>query len=112
MVSELVQTGEISTLRSCSIYFGCRTQSDMFFDASAWFSEGLTFLPVFSRETVSDREPGYIQDQMVSNKIIGPSIRVYACGSNAMITDAKILMLERGLDEKNFYSDAFLASEA
>ena len=112
MVSELVQTGEISTLRSCSIYFGCRTQSEMFFDASAWFPKGLTFLSVYSREAVSDREPSYIQNQVAINKVIGPNTRIYACGSNAMISDAKKLLLERGLDEKNFYSDAFLASEA
>jgi len=112
MVSELVQTGEISRLRSCSVYFGCRTQSEMFFDASVWFPQGLTFLSVYSREAVADREPSYIQDQVASNKVIDPNIRVYACGSNAMISDAKKLMLERGLDENNFYSDAFLASEA
>jgi len=113
MVSELFQTGEISTLRSCSVYFGCRTQSEMFFDSSAWFPKGwLTFLPVYSREAVSDREPSYIQNQVASNKVIGRNTRIYACGSNAMISDAKKLLLECGLDEKNFYSDAFLASEA
>jgi len=111
MVSELVQTGEISTLRSCSVFFGCRTQSEMFFDASAWFPKGVAFVSVYSQEAVADREPGYIQDQVAGNKIIGPNTRVYACGSNAMIKDAKNLMLERSLDEKNFYSDAFLASE-
>jgi len=111
MVSELVQAGEISTLRSCSVYFGCRTQSEMFFDATVWFPEWVTFLAVYSREAVPDREPSYIQNQVASNKVIGPNTRVYACGSNAMIADAKKLMLERGLNEKNFYSDAFLASE-
>ena len=44
-------------------------------------------------------------------KEIGPNTIVCVCGSNAMIADAKKLMLERGLNEKNFYSDAFLASE-
>jgi len=111
MVSELVQAGEISTLRSCSVYFGCRTQSEMFFDATVWFPKWVTFLAVYSREAVPDREPSYIQNQVASNKVIGPNTRVYACGSNAMIADAKKLMLERGLNEKNFYSDAFLASE-
>jgi len=112
MVSELIQAGEISTLRSCSVYFGCRTQSDMFFDATVWFPEEVTFMAVYSREAVSDREPGYIQDHVSFNKEIGPNTRVYACGANAMISDAKNLLLERGLDVKNFYSDAFLASEA
>lgn len=111
MVSQLVQTGEISKLRSVSIYFGCRTQSEMFFDESSWFPQGATFWPVYSREAVSDREPGYIQDQVAINKMIGPNTRVYACGSNAMISDAKKLLFELGLNEKNFYSDAFLASE-
>jgi len=111
MVGKLVQTGEISTLRSCSVYFGCRTQSEMFFDASVWFPEGVTFLAVYSREAIADREPGYIQDHVSFNKENGPNTRVYACGSNAMVADAKKLILERGLNEKNFYSDAFLASE-
>lgn len=54
---------------------------------------------------------GYIQDfvkQTVVEEI--NECQVYACGSNEMIFAAKEKMRTLGLDEKRFYSDAFVQS--
>lgn len=51
---------------------------------------------------------GYVQD--VALKEIGTfeDAEVYACGSLKMIDSARALMLENGLPERSFFSDAFV----
>ena len=36
---------------------------------------------------------------------------VYACGSDEMIRDSSKLLIDLGLPEKHFFSDAFVSSE-
>jgi len=48
---------------------------------------------------------------MAENKDLKNTI-VYACGSDAMIHGAKATMLEAGLPERRFFSDAFVSSAA
>ena len=56
-------------------------------------------------------DTGYIQDFVKQTVVEDISeCQVYACGSNEMILAAKEKMRTLGLDEKQFYSDAFLQS--
>jgi CDP-4-dehydro-6-deoxyglucose reductase len=53
---------------------------------------------------------GYVQDLAVKRVRDLARCHVYACGSNNMITSAKKLFMDKGLDERSFYSDAFVQS--
>ena len=53
-------------------------------------------------------EKGYVQDVVIKHKIQLTKAQVYACGSNNMIESARKVLLEKGLDKNNFFSDAFV----
>lgn len=94
------------------IFFGARMEEDLFWDPSE-FSEflNLKFIPVLSKGSEDwNGEKGYVQDIVVKQSILLENAQVYACGSNAMIKSAKKLLIENGLNENNFFSDAFLAT--
>ena len=92
------------------LFWGNRNEEDFVWD------------PVFQRLRVESfrvlskprgnwrEDVGYVQDVAVKkvNNLTG--CHVYACGSNNMITSAKKLFMEKGLDESSFYSDAFVQS--
>ena len=50
----------------------------------------------------------YLQDVVIKHNIQLTKAQVYACGSNKMIESARKVLLEKGLDENNFFSDAFV----
>jgi len=51
---------------------------------------------------------GYVQDILIKEGIPLDDSIIYACGSEAMIKDAKKICINGGLDENLFYSDAFV----
>ena len=51
---------------------------------------------------------GYVQDIVLKHKINLENAQIYACGSSDMINSAKELFLKNKLNEKNFFSDAFV----
>lgn len=55
-------------------------------------------------------EVGYVQDIAISQLSDLHHVDVYACGSSDMIQLAKKSFIKAGLEEKNFYSDAFIQS--
>ena len=71
----------------------------------------LKYIPVLSRASQDwNGERGYVQEAVIKHKIPLSNAQVYACGSNDMIDSAKKLLVEEGLIIKNFFSDAFLAT--
>ena len=70
------------------------------------------FFPVISQEVKNwSGFNGYVQDVAVSELSINwKNASVYACGSNKMIHSAKKLLASSGLDEKQYFSDAFVQS--
>jgi len=55
---------------------------------------------------------GYVQQNLL---LLLPDLSqavVYACGSDAMIRDARITLTTSGLPDHRFYSDAFVCSAA
>ncbi|MDG6773627.1 FAD-binding oxidoreductase [Thiomicrorhabdus sp. ZW0627] len=61
-----------------------------------------------SDEWEGDR--GYVQEVALTKIDDFQQKHVYACGSNEMILTAKKMLMEQGLPEKQFYSDAFVQS--
>lgn len=91
------------------LFWGVRNFTDLF-----WSPENvalnINYFPVLSREKNLKTYEGHVQNVLLSKKIDLSKSIVYACGSNEMILEAKIMLIEKGLQEYNFYSDAFVTS--
>ena len=91
------------------VFWGVKYFKDLF-----WTPEKLClnikYFPVLSREKTPSTEVGHIQDVLLSKNIDLKESIVYACGSNDMIHEAKNKLIENGLQDINFYSDAFVTS--
>lgn len=91
------------------VFWGARHHKDLFWNP---FELGLkiNYYPVLSRETNASTESGYVQNVLLMKNIDLKESIVYACGSNEMIQGAKSKLIENGLPDFNFYSDAFVTS--
>ncbi len=91
------------------LFHGGRSKEDLieypFFKQSA-----IHYFPTLSRSEEVDYHFGYIQTIVLSEQIDLKQSTVYACGSEKMIKEAKSLLVNNGLNPKEFYSDAFLES--
>lgn len=86
------------------VLWGMRYSKEIFWKPDC---EGVDFIPVLSRENESKR---YVQHVFSELSIDFQKTAVYACGGNHMIQAAKSIALVKGLQEHNFFSDAFVAS--
>jgi CDP-4-dehydro-6-deoxyglucose reductase len=94
------------------IIFGARNESDIFWQPNELNEvSNLKYIPVLSRASEDWKgESGYVQDILIKQNIPLENAQVYACGSNTMIESAKKLLIEKGLNKTNFFSDAFVAT--
>jgi CDP-4-dehydro-6-deoxyglucose reductase len=65
---------------------------------------------VLSRENCPGFFSGYVQEAVLSLGLYLEKSSVYACGSEAMINDARHCLVKKGLLAKRFHSDAFVSS--
>jgi CDP-4-dehydro-6-deoxyglucose reductase len=93
-------------------FYGVRYDHDLYWDPFGLDAiPNFTFVPVLSRP--SNRwsgETGYVQEVVIKCNINLSKADVYACGSSAMIEAAKGRLVQNGLDDKRFFSDAFVAT--
>lgn len=96
--------------RSVTLLWGGRTAQDIYFDVER-ISGDFCFIPVLSR---ADEQwsgvRGHVQQALLT---VLPDLHhaaVYACGSDAMIRDARAKLISAGLPANRFYSDAFVSS--
>ena len=91
------------------LFWGVKYFKDLF-----WSSENIgvniKYFPVLSQAKTPFTEVGHIQEVLLSKNIDLKESMVYACGSNDMIHEAKNKLIENGLPDFNFYSDAFVTS--
>lgn len=92
------------------LFFGGRKEEDLFWKPD-FKNIKVHFIPVLSRSN-SDwvGKKGYVQDIVVSKEIDLADSVLYACGSENMIKDSRVLLTKNGLSEEVFYSDAFISS--
>ena len=109
ILEELQQDPEAYKFEQINLYWGGRYLHDLYWEP-AFTQIPVTFVPVLSREPSWDGKAGYIQDAALSDALQLKNSVVYACGSEAMIQDAKSALLEAGLLACNFFSDAFVQS--
>ena len=93
------------------LFFGARTENDVFWQPTMISLKNLQFIKALSREMNSfDGHKGYVQEAVLLSGIDLSNAQVYACGSNDMIESAKKVCMEHGLPEKEFFSDAFICT--
>lgn len=94
------------------IFSGARNENDIFWQPNQLdVIPNLKYIPVLSRSSEYWKgEKGYVQDVLIKQNIPLENAQVYACGSKTMIESAKKLLTEKGLNKKNFFSDAFVAT--
>ena len=92
------------------LFFGGRTQKDLFWKPE--FGDlKIDFIPVLSKiDGDWMGEKGYIQDVLISKSIDLSDAIVYACGSENMIKDSNRLLIQHGLSDDSFHSDAFVST--
>jgi len=96
--------------KSTTVIWGGRHTQDLYMNVAA-FPEGVKYVPVLSRgESEWQGATGYVQDVLLATRPNIENAAVYACGSDAMIHSAKKRLIEAGLLERQFLSDAFVSS--
>lgn len=104
--------------RPVSLYWGGRSAADLYFidEAREWARthRHFRFVPVLSGDAESgadslvDARRGYVQHAVMADFDALENASVYACGSPAMVTDARAtLIAERGLRGESFFADPF-----
>jgi CDP-4-dehydro-6-deoxyglucose reductase, E3 len=96
--------------RPCTVrvYWGGRVASDLY-ASKPDVGFPYAFQRVLSRSADGDAV-GYVQDACLADVADFKNTQVFACGSAAMIEDARRLLVNAGLEEAEFYSDAFVCS--
>jgi len=96
--------------KSLTVLWGGRRVKDLYLDLTNT-PLSFTFFPVLSRPSSDwDGAVGYVHDVLCKSYKSFSNAVVYACGSDAMIRSAKAKLVDAGLSDKNFHSDAFVAS--
>ena len=100
--SSFVQSEKIS------LFWGNREQKDFVWNFHFNNLE-VDYHQVISREVDNWRgEVGYVQDVALTSLATFKNTSIFACGSIKMINSAKSSFIKAGLNEKDFYSDAFV----
>ena len=112
ILESIIETPNKFSNKKIWIFSGVRNESDIFWQPNELNEiPNLKYIPVLSRASeVWKGEKGYVQDILIKQNIPLENAQVYACGSNTMIESAKKLLFENGLNKKNFFSDAFVAT--
>lgn len=94
------------------IFSGARNENDIFWQPNELNgTSNFKYIPVLSRASEDWKgEKGYVQDILIKQNIPLEKAQVYACGSSNMIESAKKLLIKKGLNKENFFSDAFVAT--
>lgn len=110
-VNSILEELRLSNLDSSkvTVIWGARNEESLFLKCLPFV--GTEFYKVVSRPTKEwGGKIGYVQDVLISLKNDLSDCVVYACGSNEMIDSSRTLLISNGLDESDFYSDAFVSS--
>ena len=108
-LEELAQLSRDQAPRTVSVYWGNRTEADMYWHPQATCT--CTFVPVLSAANMAwSGARGHVQDVFLSLTPRFDEVMVYACGSDAMIHSSRSLLIGHGLDERRFHADAFVSS--
>lgn len=110
MLESIVELPQENMPRSISVYWGGRHPADLY-SAMEINEVAINFIPVLSRgDSAWTGRRGYVQQHLMDDMCDFSDVVVYACGSDAMISDARDALIKQGLHMQRFYSDAFVCS--
>jgi len=97
--------------KKITLFWGVRFESDLYWNPLELDLE-IIYTSVISSiiNQKSNKNKKYIQDFAIESISDINNTEIYACGSLSMIEDARSKFFQSGLNVKNFYSDAFVAS--
>lgn len=96
--------------RSVRVFWGGRVAADLYWNLRETGGQ-YDYVPVLSRADPSwTGRRGYVQQALLGMDNDWTRSVVYACGSEAMIHDARQLLVLAGLGDRRFFSDAFVRS--
>jgi CDP-4-dehydro-6-deoxyglucose reductase len=102
--------------RSIRVFWGARRKADIYWQPPVGVADiPIDFVPVLSREDADwPGARGHVQDIFLASAgaMELSRCRVYACGSDTMIHAARHRLIEAGVNERHFLSDAFVCSAA
>jgi CDP-4-dehydro-6-deoxyglucose reductase len=112
ILESIVESPKELSSKKIWIFLGARNENDILWQPNELNeTSNFKYIPVLSRASEDWKgEKGYIQHILIKQNIPLENAQVYACGSNTMIESSKKLLIEKGLNKKNFFSDAFVAT--
>lgn len=111
MLEAIALADPVQRPKSVSLFWGGRVESDLYWTPGD--DAAVRFVPVLSRGSDAwTSARGHVQQVLIAETPDFSAMTVYACGSPAMIQSAQQALVERGLPERRFYSDAFVCSAA
>ena len=112
MIEQMLAEG--MTTRPIHIYWGVRTEADLYHDALAkkWAFqyENIHYTPVLSAANKQDNwqgRTGFVHQAVADDFADLSTFEVYMSGPPPMINAAKTLFSQQGLESNKMYSDAF-----
>lgn len=98
---------------SVTVYWGGRTRGDLYWDVASTAVNRFAYVPVLSRAGDDwSGARGHVQEILLADQRTLSESIVFACGSEAMIQGAKQALVQSGLPEGRYLSDAFVCSSA
>jgi len=96
--------------REAWLYWGNRHAADFYWQPELMQNFTLHQTNVASREQAWSGAHGHVQQHLMQDFPQAGELAVYACGSEAMIREARSTLIASGLPADRFFSDAFVAS--
>ncbi len=110
MLAHLAGLPDTDQPRSVTLYWGARHVEDLYWSAVGALP-GMRYVPVLSRADASwSGVRGHVQNALLADSPAWANTAVYACGSPAMIDDARAALTAAGLPPRRFLADAFVSS--
>jgi CDP-4-dehydro-6-deoxyglucose reductase len=110
MLEALVTLAPARGPASVTLLWGGRVPGDLYLDIGGMPAID-RYIPVLSRADAAwEGARGHVQDVLLDERPDLGNASVYACGSDAMIHDARRALARAGLPERRFHSDAFVCS--
>jgi CDP-4-dehydro-6-deoxyglucose reductase len=110
MLETMVSSAPESRPKSISVYWGGRQPEDLYISLPST-DVPMDYVPVLSRADDNwSGARGYVQNALLNKGFDPLNTVVYACGSDAMISTARAMLVDAGLPERRFLSDAFVCS--
>jgi CDP-4-dehydro-6-deoxyglucose reductase, E3 len=110
MLEALVTLAPGSGPASVTVLWGGRVPADLYLNI-ARMPAIHRYIPVLSRaDDAWEGARGHVQDVLLDERPDLGNAVVCACGSDAMIHDARQALMRAGLPERRFHSDAFVCS--